>query len=192
MFDILPIHDRKNVRRFVGVRCEAVADRDFRSDLYYRLNVFPIVVPPLRERPDDIPRLVQHFMTKFAERMNKRIDRVRVETMTALSSYDWPGNVRELEHLIERAVILSSGSELAAPLGELRRNTRKGRGSSASTTLEDVEREHIRQALERTQWLVGGPSGAAAILGIKRTTLQSKMIKFGIERPSRRRQRDAA
>jgi formate hydrogenlyase transcriptional activator len=170
-----------------------VADRDFRSDLYYRLNVFPIVVPPLRERPDDIPRLVQHFMAKFAERMNKRIDRVPVETMTALSSYDWPGNVRELEHLIERAVILSSGSELAAPLGELGRDTRKGRGFSASTTtLEDVEREHIRQALERTQWLVGGPSGAAAILGIKRTTLQSKMIKFGIERPSRRRQRDAA
>ena len=170
-----------------------VADRDFRSDLYYRLNVFPIVVPPLRERPDDIPSLVQHFMAKFAERMNKRIARVPVETMTALSSYHWPGNVRELEHLIERAVILSSGSELAAPLGELGRNTRKGRGFSASTTtLEDVEREHIRQALERTQWLVGGPSGAAAILGIKRTTLQSKMIKFGIERPSGRRQRDAA
>ena len=166
-----------------------VAERHFRSDLYYRLNVFPVVVPPLRERQDDIPRLVLHFMKKYASRMNKRVELVPAETMSALSRYLWPGNIRELEHLIERAVILSSDSQLEVPLRELERTTGSLDTSGASTTLEALEREHIRSALEQTHWLVGGPAGAAAILGIKRTTLQSKMIKFGIEPPLRRRRR---
>jgi formate hydrogenlyase transcriptional activator len=163
-----------------------VSERHFRSDLYYRLNVFPVVVPPLRERVGDIPRLVHHFMNAFATRMNKRIERVPSKTLAALSRYQWPGNVRELEHVIERAVILSRGSELEVPLAELQLRTENADASRRLTTLEEREREHIRDVLEETHWLIGGPSGAAALLGIKRTTLQSMMIRFGIERPYRR------
>ncbi len=162
-----------------------VADGQFRSDLYYRLNVFPIVNPPLRDRSEDITPLVRYFTQKFARRMSKRIETIPTETMAALTRYHWPGNIRELENVIERAVILSRGSHLAVPLAEL-----KPRDDAAPvvlprglTTLEEAEREHIRQALEQAGWRVGGPAGAAARLGLKRTTLQSRMAKLGIERP---------
>jgi formate hydrogenlyase transcriptional activator len=163
-----------------------VSDREFRSDLFYRLNVFPIVSPPLRDRQDDIVHLVHYFTRKFAERMNKRIETIPTDTMTALARYDWPGNIRELENFIERAVILSPGRSLAAPLGELTQRTKRAvpNGVPMLTTLEEAEREHIRRALEQANWLVGGASGAAARLGMKRTTLQSKMAKLGIARPA--------
>jgi formate hydrogenlyase transcriptional activator len=162
-----------------------VADKQFRSDLYYRLKVFPIMNPPLRERPDDVAPLVQYFTQKFAKRMNKRIETIPVETMQTLSRYHWPGNIRELENFIERGVILSRGSTLVAPLAELEQLIKAGRSDVERrfTTLEEAEREHIRHALEEAQWLVGGPSGAAARLGMKRTTLQSKMVKLGIGKP---------
>ncbi len=163
-----------------------VANREFRSDLYYRLNVFPIVNPPLRDRREDVPRLVQHFTQKFARRMNKRIETVPAATMATLSRYHWPGNIRELENFIERAVILSRGSNLDAPLAELERLSAESSASLApvlpTATLEEAERDHIRRALEQANWLVGGPSGAAARLGMKRTTLQSRMAKLGIKR----------
>ncbi len=164
-----------------------VAERQFRSDLYYRLNVFPILSPPLRERCDDVGPLVRHFTQKFARRMSKRIETISADTMDVLSLYHWPGNVRELENLIERAVILSRGSTLEVPLSELRQRTGIGAGDvvRVPTTLKDIEREHIRQALQRSDWAIGGPGGAAARLGMKRTTLQSKMARLGIERPSR-------
>jgi formate hydrogenlyase transcriptional activator len=166
-----------------------VAERQFRSDLFYRLNVFPIVSPPLRERQDDIPRLVRYFTQKFASRMTRTITTIPAATMTAMSAYPWPGNIRELENFIERAVILSRGPQLEVPLAEL-----KPREPVASppnepvslNTLEEAERDHIRRALEQANWLVGGPSGAAARLGMKRTTLQSKMAKLGIARPTAR------
>jgi len=165
-----------------------VGDRQFRSDLYYRLNVFPIVSPPLRERREDIAPLVRYFTQKFARRMNKRIETIPTETIAALTQYSWPGNIRELENFMERAVILSRGSRLEVPLAELKEQTRAiaAMASQPLTTLEEAEREHIRQALEEANWMVGGASGAAARLGLKRTTLQSKMAKLGIERPTRR------
>ena len=161
-----------------------VANREFRNDLYYRLNVFPIVNPPLRDRREDVPRLVQHFTQKFARRMNKRIETVPADTMATLSRYHWPGNIRELENFIERAVILSRGSNLDAPLAELERFSAESSSAPIlpTATLEEAERDHIRRALEQANWLVGGPSGAAARLGMKRTTLQSRMAKLGIKR----------
>jgi formate hydrogenlyase transcriptional activator len=166
---------------------QMVTDRAFRSDLYYRLNVFPIHNPPLRDRADDVPALVQYFTRKFGSRMNKRITTIPTETMNALSRYHWPGNIRELENFIERAVILSRGSSLTVPLSELRARRTVADGDSRTlSTLEDAEREHIRHALQQANWLVGGPTGAAAKLGMKRTTLQSKMAKLGIERPAAR------
>jgi formate hydrogenlyase transcriptional activator len=165
-----------------------VETREFRSDLYYRLSVFPIMSPPLRERPDDIPRLVRHFTQKFAKRMNKPILTIPAGIMKVLSQYHWPGNVRELENFIERAVILSRGENLDAPLAELRRTRPAAElGAEAAqplTTLEEAEREHIRRALQDANWVIGGPSGAAGRLGMKRTTLQSKMSKLGIRRPA--------
>ncbi len=161
-----------------------VTERQFRSDLYYRLNVFPIFNPPLRDRREDIAALVQYFTRKFATRMNKQITTIPTETMSALSRYHWPGNIRELENFIERAVILTRGSSLAVPLAELKSRRTTDEDSVRMSTLEDAEREHIRQALQHANWLVGGPSGAAAKLGMKRTTLQSKMVKLGIERPA--------
>ena len=163
-----------------------VASREFRSDLYYRLNVFPIVSPPLRDRQEDVARLVRHFAQKFARRMNKPILTIPADTMRALSDYHWPGNIRELENFIERAVILSRGSNLDVPLSELKGpgvSERVADDTGRLSTLEDAEREHIRRALQEANWLVGGPSGAAAKLGMKRTTLQSKMAKLGIARP---------
>ena len=174
----------------VNVRILAATNRDldrmveeqrFRSDLYYRLKVFPITVPPLRERVEDIPLLVRHFAQKFAQRMKKRIETIPSEAMKALQSYHWPGNVRELENFIERAVILTQGSDLFVSLAELKR-TPTHTMNSQSTTLEQAEREHILKALRGADWVIGGPAGAAARLGMKRTTLQSKLQKLGISR----------
>jgi formate hydrogenlyase transcriptional activator len=156
---------------------QMIAERQFRTDLYYRLNVFPISVPPLRERPDDIPKLVRYFTQKFARRMNKRVETISQETMDALVRYPWPGNVRELENLIERAIILTRGATLQIPLTELRA---AATDTASALTLEDAERDHIRRVLERSNGVVGGPNGAAAKLGMKRTTLQSKMKKLGM------------
>lgn len=162
---------------------ELVAERKFRSDLYYRLNVFPINVPPLRERPEDIPLLVHFFANRFAQQMKKRIESVPKETMAALVSYNWPGNIRELQNLVERGVILSRGSTLEIPLTELKRATRSTTVTNSSTTLEAVERDHILRVLSETRWVIGGPSGAAARLGMNRTTLNHRMRKLGISRP---------
>jgi formate hydrogenlyase transcriptional activator len=161
---------------------QMVTDKQFRSDLYYRLNVFPITVPTLRERPEDIPLLVPYFAQQYARRMNKRIEMIPTETMAALSKYHWPGNIRELENLIERSVILSQGPDLHVPLGELKAQATAV--PNGVTTLEAAERGHILRALREASWVIGGPSGAAARLGMKRTTLQSKMKKLGIPKRS--------
>jgi formate hydrogenlyase transcriptional activator len=195
----------------VDVRLVAATHRDlarmvaagrFREDLYYRLNVFPVVLPPLRERPDDIPRLVRHFTQRFARRMGRRIETIPSAVMDALVRYPWPGNVRELQNVVERAVILSPGPALQVPRGDLQPTGNRGQESGASgpdqlsqtpdprpltpdkaVTLADVEREHVLGALRETGWVVGGPKGAAARLGMKRSTLQKRMQKLGISRP---------
>jgi len=161
---------------------QMIASREFRSDLYYRLSVFPLSLPPLRERTADIPKLVRYFTQKFARRMNKRIETIPSDAMEALAAYAWPGNVRELENLIERAVILTRGTSLEIPRAELRATSDTSPDAATAITLEDAEREHIRRALEQSGGVVGGPGGAAARLGMKRTTLQSKMKKLGIAR----------
>jgi formate hydrogenlyase transcriptional activator len=161
---------------------QMVSDKQFRSDLYYRLNVFPITLPSLRERPEDIPLLVRYFAQKYSQRMDKRIETIPADALAALSKYHWPGNIRELENLIERSVILSHGPDLRVPLGELKvRNTVPSDGEA---TLEATERRHILRVLKDTDWTVGGASGAAIRLGMKRTTLLSRMRKLGISRPS--------
>ena len=178
----------------VNVRLVAATNRDlaemisqsrFRSDLYYRINVFPITLPPLRERPDDIPRLVRHFTQSFARRMGRRIENVPSEVMDALIRYPWPGNVRELQNVIERAVILSKGTTLHVPAADLQTPTQLTAESTdgASDTLTDAEREHIVRVLKETNWVLGGPKGAAARLGMKRSTLHWKMKRLGIFRP---------
>src|SRR3989441_4100986 len=158
-----------------------VAEREFRSDLYYRLNVFPLLMPPLRDRHEDIPQLVRYLAQKYARRMNKRIESIPSETLDALTRYHWPGNVRELENLIERAVILSAGPALRVPLAELKPPAETA--TEGLVTLEAAERQHILRALEETNWVLGGPRGAATRLGMKRTTLQSRMSKLKITRP---------
>jgi formate hydrogenlyase transcriptional activator len=165
---------------------EKVGEKQFRQDLYYRLNVFPITIPPLRERKEDIPLLVRYFAQKYARRMKKPIDTIPTKAMKALVDYHWPGNVRELENVIERAVILSRGSELEISLSEFKELTKPVPASSSDGlfTLEQAEREHILRALGETDWVIGGPAGAAARLGMKRTTLQSLMRKLGIARPN--------
>jgi formate hydrogenlyase transcriptional activator len=155
-----------------------VAEQKFRSDLFYRLNVFPVHVPALRERQEDIPLLVRHFAKQYARRMNRIIDTIPSEAMNVLVKYAWPGNIRELQNLIERAVILSSGPVLNIPLAGLQSRL----GPQKIETLEDAERRHIIEALEATSWVVGGPRGAAARLGMKRTTLQFRMDKLGIRK----------
>jgi formate hydrogenlyase transcriptional activator len=174
---------RVNVRLIAATNAnlaQMVAEKKFRSDLYYRLNVFPILMPPLRERPEDVPLLVRYFAQKYARLVKKEIRTVPAEVISALTRYLWPGNIRELENFIERAVILSPGPELRVPLAELKPEAEGA--SKGATTLEAAEREHILRVLRETNWVVGGPSGAAAQLGMKRTTLQSRMIKLGITR----------
>ena len=159
-----------------------VAQNQFRRDLYYRLNVFPIVVPPLRDRREDIPLLVRHFLRIYSGRMNKRIEWIPTEVMEALIARCWPGNIRELQNFIERSVILTDGSTLTPPLAGLRETIEIH--PPIPTTLEEVERHHIRKILEQAHWTVGGPSGAALRLGLKRSTLYARMQKLGIFRAS--------
>ncbi len=163
---------------------EMVKRNEFRSDLYYRLNVFPISLPPLRERREDIPALVEHFVEIYAHRMNRQIEHISQETMSALVSYQWPGNIRELQNFIERSVIFTSGNVLQPPLASLTSNAVEVQ-SAGAVTLEDAERDHIRKALEETRWVVAGPKGAAARLGIKRSTLYFRMQKLGISRANK-------
>jgi formate hydrogenlyase transcriptional activator len=160
---------------------EMVAARTFRSDLYYRLRVFPLVMPPLRERQEDIPTLVRYFVQKHARRMNRTVETIPSETLDLLVRYSWPGNIRELENLIERAVIVSPGPVLRVPLSELKLPSEPAAGEML--TLEAAQREHVLKALEATNWVLAGPGGAAAKLGMKRTTLQSRMQKLGLTRP---------
>jgi formate hydrogenlyase transcriptional activator len=174
-----------------------VAERAFRSDLYYRLNVFPIQIPALRDRAEDIPLLVRYFVQKLSRRLNKAVEYIPADAMDALASYSWPGNIRELENLIERAVLLSPGKELRVPLSEIKSSSSVATEPSSSfasltsstslassiSTLEDAERQHILRALKHTQWRVAGPKGAAVLLGMKRTTLQARIRKLGIRRP---------
>jgi formate hydrogenlyase transcriptional activator len=160
-----------------------VADTAFRADLYYRLNVFPVVLPPLRERLDDIPRLVRHFTQRVARRMGRQIETIPSAVMDALVRYPWPGNVRELQNVIERAVILAPGPSLQVPPSDLQpAATQADAPASAAVTLADAEREHIMSALRETGGVLGGPEGAAARLGMKRSTLYKKMKKLGISR----------
>jgi formate hydrogenlyase transcriptional activator len=175
----------------VDVRLVAATNRDlaemvkrgeFRSDLYYRLNVFPILLPPLRERREDIPALVTHFVEILGERMGREIEHIPPETMSALRSYHWPGNIRELQNLVERAVILSNDGVLPNPL-PVAEAEQRATISPGATTLRDSERTLILQTLEAVRWVIGGPKGAAAKLGLARTTLIHKMQKLGISRP---------
>jgi formate hydrogenlyase transcriptional activator len=177
-----------------------VAERTFRSDLYYRLNVFPIHIPALRERPEDVPLLVRYFVQKFSLRLNKSVAYVPAEAMEALAGYSWPGNIRELENFIERAVLLSQGKELRVAVSELKSSpiaagavddsslsapssSPTPSATSSISTLEDAERQHILRALRQTAWRIAGARGAAVVLGMKRTTLQARMRKLGIRRP---------
>src|SRR5215472_2784823 len=182
---------RINVRLIAATHrdlIELVARKGFRSDLYYRLNVFPIELPPLRERPTDIPLLISHFVRSFARRMHKSIRLIPPETMDAFTTYPWPGNVRELQNLIERAVIRSNDEVLPNPLLPIFPRTplpqKATTPTSASSTLSDCTRSLILRTLENTAWVIGGPDGAAARLGLPRTSLISKMKKLGISRPS--------
>jgi DNA-binding NtrC family response regulator len=159
---------------------QMVGEKQFREDLYFRLNVFPIRIPPLRERPGDIPLLVHHYVDKYAQRMNKRIETIPEEAMAALCRHSWPGNIRELQNLIERAVILTPGSVLQVQLSELQQSSPVP--STTVNTLEDVERQRILEALRESGAVIGGEKGAAARLGLKRTTLLSKMQRLGISR----------
>jgi transcriptional regulator with GAF, ATPase, and Fis domain len=181
----------------VDVRLVAATNRDlakmvargqFRSDLYYRLNVFPILLPALRERREDIPALVTHFVTLFSRRMGKQVDSVPPETMAAFQWYSWPGNIRELQNLVERGVILSRGGVLPNPLHKKQTehmipSLHRTRTFHSSMTLEDSDRALVLETLEQARWIVGGPDGAAAKLGLKRTTLLAKMRRLGFSRP---------
>lgn len=168
-----------------------VEEQRFRSDLFYRLNVFPIHVPPLRERKEDIPSLVRHFAQHFARNMAKKVDTIPAETMSALVRYPWPGNIRELQNVIERAVILSTGTVLKVSLADIEPKSpgtnghKNGTHTDRAATLEEIERRHILSVLEQTNWVLAGPEGAAAKLGMKRPTLQFRMQKLGITRPQR-------
>jgi len=199
---------RVNVRVIAATHrnlMDMVSRREFRSDLYYRLNVFPIELPPLRERVDDIPQLVSHFVEIYARRMRKRIDHLPEETLAAFQAYPWPGNIRELQNMVERAVIMSNHGELPNPLQTPHYGSSQAihpnsqlmntAGSKfivslgqveahfSQGTLKDYQRVLILQALHASGWVIGGPGGAAALLGLKRTTLIAKMRSFGISRP---------
>jgi formate hydrogenlyase transcriptional activator len=177
----------------VNVRLVAATNQDlasmveqgrFREDLYYRLNVFPVHLPPLRERPADIPQLALHFVQQFSQRMNKEIETIPDKAIESFLRYNWPGNIREMQNLIERAVIMSTGSVLQVPLEYLRIREAHITQSPNGRTLADAEREHILATLKETEWVLSGPNGAAARLGINRSTLQFRMRKLGIVRPS--------
>jgi formate hydrogenlyase transcriptional activator len=161
-----------------------VDEQQFRADLFYRVNVFPVHVPPLRERLEDIPLLVRHFAQQFARRLHKTLETIPADTMQGLLRYPWPGNIRELQNIIERAVIVSPGPVLQVPLSDL-----KPPATAASPenhdTLEEAERNHILTVLKETKWVLGGANGAAVRLGMKRSTLQFRMRKLGIARPER-------
>jgi formate hydrogenlyase transcriptional activator len=171
-----------------------VSEQKFRSDLFFRLNVFPVHVPPLRERDGDIPLLVRHFAQQFSRRMNKVIETIPSATMNALCRYDWPGNIRELQNVIERAVIISAGSALSVDVADLKvsmaghvvegTTTPKSTNGALHDVLEQLERQQILKALEQCNWVVAGPNGAAAHLGMKRSTLQQRVQKLGIARRS--------
>lgn len=161
-----------------------VAEKQFRPDLYYRLNVFPITIPPLRQRLQDIPVLVAHFVRKFNQRMSKQISRISTDAMDALMRYPWPGNIRELQNLVERAVILTKGEVLQVPSF-----TSHPLGKPQRVTLFEVERDHIMKVLEESNWVVGGKFGAAARLGMPRTTLITRMQKFGLSRENAQSER---
>jgi formate hydrogenlyase transcriptional activator len=184
----------------VDVRVVAATHRDlkqmveagqFRSDLYYRLHVFPLVVPPLRERKEDIPMLVRHYVEKYARRMQRRIETIPPATMEALVNCPWPGNVRELQNFIERSVILSSGSVLRPPLAEITPVAVQA-PSSQLCTLQEIEREHVLRAVRESNWVIGGPNGAATRLGMKRTTLAMRMRRLNILRPREPKQKYAS
>jgi formate hydrogenlyase transcriptional activator len=182
----------------VDVRIVAATNRDlehmveqgsFRSDLYYRLNVFPITIPPLRERVEDIPALAQHFVAHFTKRLGRGMLTTPHEAMEALKAWEWPGNIRELQNVIERAVIQSPGSTLVLALQDIQPKARRSASSpkadsNATSTFHEAERETILRALRESNGVIAGPTGAAARLGLRRTTLQSKMRKLGIRRPS--------
>jgi formate hydrogenlyase transcriptional activator len=173
---------RVNVRLVAATNhdlAKSIAEGQFRSDLFYRLHVFPIRMPPLRERRQDIPALVRYFVQKLARRMGKQIDTIPIETMNKMMDWNWPGNIRELENLVERSVILTKGSILHVPLAELRPQLEN---TETDGTLEATDREHIIRVLRETRGVLSGPGGAAARLGLQRTTLQSKMKRLGIER----------
>jgi formate hydrogenlyase transcriptional activator len=177
---------RVNVRMIAASNrglAELVSKERFRGDLYYRLNVFPIPVPPLRERTEDIPQLAMHFVRTFADQMGKRIDKIPDEVMQALANHFWPGNIRELQNFIERCMILTPGNVLRLPPDGLERAAEVR--ASGAITLKEAERDHIRRTLQSTSWVVSGPNGAAARLGIKRSTLYFRMRKLGIARPKR-------
>jgi formate hydrogenlyase transcriptional activator len=174
-----------DVRIVAATHCDLegmILEKQFRSDLYYRVNVFPIHVPPLRERPEDIPLLVQHFVQQATRRMHKTIHTIPSETVEALIHYQWPGNIRELENVIERAVILSSGPVLRLSPRDLKSRITPGQTTDRHQTLEEVERNHILKTLKETSWVLSGPSGAAARLGLNRSTLYFRMKKLGITR----------
>jgi formate hydrogenlyase transcriptional activator len=177
---------RSDARLIAATNCDLktmVDDRKFRSDLYYRLNVFPIRVPPLRERVEDIPLLVRHFVKQFSERNNRNIDTILSDTMEALTRYHWPGNIRELQNVIERAVIITKGTALIVSVDELKPTPglkTNQKCESLQETLNETERTQILRALEISKWVISGPNGAAVQLGIRRTTLQARMHKLGI------------
>jgi formate hydrogenlyase transcriptional activator len=174
---------RVNVRLVAATHrdlMQMVDNKEFRADLYYRLGVFPISLPPLRERREDIPALAQHFVSKYAQHMNKMVDDIPSETMDAMLGYDWPGNIRQLQNFVEHGVIVSQGRLFEPPLSQLRQQKSVSAPKNAKT-LEDATRDHVLQALEDTKWVVGGRHGAAARLGIARTTLIAKMRRLGIE-----------
>jgi formate hydrogenlyase transcriptional activator len=180
---------RANVRLVAATNKDLgklVAKNQFRNDLYFRLNVFPILLPPLRDRRGDIPSLVRHFVGIYAERMNKQIEGIPTEVMGALAGHSWPGNIRELQNFIARSVILTEGYILSPPLERLRQAA--GLESGEPITMEEAERVHIRKTLEETNWVIAGPRGAAVRLGMKRSTVYFRMRKLGISRDVARRQ----
>ena len=176
---------RVNVRLVAATNrnlAHLVSKREFRDDLYFRLNVFPITIPPLRERPEDIPLLAEHFLKEYSIRMDKQIDTIPQSTMDRLKQHPWPGNVRELQNFVERAAILTTGSILNAPIEDLK--IPSGAQPLPAVTLRQAESSHILKILRETNWVLGGPRGAAIRLGLKRTTLVSKMRKLGLTRPA--------